>query len=152
MAKDKMLYKSDFKNRFGVSVSTARNRLMRSIIFDLLNKLGQNKCHRCNQIMTLETFSIEHIIPWAWEEKGLELFMNISNISFSHILCNSSHTRRNTNACEEAHARKRKFKDDKVKCKTCDEWKSINEFHKNKAQPSGTHPNCKTCRNLERRK
>lgn len=140
-----MKYKKDFKERFGVSISTARTRLIKSLLFKLLNENDKNKCFRCNLTMTLEDFSIEHVKPWAWEENGFQLFMDTENVSFSHSYCNSKYIRKSITRT------KRKTNGMLAKCSGCEEWKDRALFNKNKANISGLQAKCIECRKKERK-
>jgi hypothetical protein len=139
-------FKEDFKTRFGVSVSTARTQLINRLMFDMIVQLNKNTCFRCHNAMTVKDFSIEHVIPWAWEENAHELFMDVNNITFSHRRCNSAHGR-NTKRKQEAAKHRRKFDDDLVKCGgECGLKKNRSEFHKNSREVSGVDTRCKPCR------
>jgi hypothetical protein len=60
----------------------------------MAQKLELDICVRCNtKIDKLEDFSIEHITPWRRSEEPRELFFNLDNIAFSHLSCNTAHSR-----------------------------------------------------------
>lgn len=40
--------------------------------------------------MARDNFSIEHKIPWLDSDDPVDLFFNLENIDFSHLLCNSA--------------------------------------------------------------
>ncbi|HIB9629989.1 TPA: hypothetical protein ACWZHV_003519 [Escherichia coli] len=82
-----------YKSQLGMSLGTAQNRLVKDLLFDLVCKTGQNKCHHCGKEMSRVDFSIEHKVPWRHEENAKELFFSLDNISYSHIQCNSKATR-----------------------------------------------------------
>jgi hypothetical protein len=74
------------KIQLGMPFGTANNRLKKIIMFDLVCKLDQNSCFQCKKPMTLENFSIEH--KAAWQHNNSELFWDLNNIAFSHLVCN----------------------------------------------------------------
>lgn len=74
--------------QLGMNPSTAANKLLKDILWSFIVKNNQNFCHRCSLEMDRESFSIEHITPWLHSEDPLKLFFDISNISFSHLICN----------------------------------------------------------------
>lgn len=81
--------------QLGMSIGTAKARLSRIILFELLKESGKNICFRCkNTIETIEELTIEHITPWMHSENPIKLYFHLDNISFSHSKCNSSVSRR----------------------------------------------------------
>lgn len=80
--------------QLGMSHSTASGQLRKLIMFQLIEKAGMNKCHRCGEKMELGNFSIEHIENWLHSENPKELFFDLNNIAFSHTSCNYSVARR----------------------------------------------------------
>ena len=74
--------------QLGMNPSTASHRLIKDLLFDFIIKSG-HKCHRCNGELTRETFSVEHITPWLDSENPLEMFFDLNNIAYSHLLCNT---------------------------------------------------------------
>ena len=76
---------------------TASNRLRKSIMFSLIKQCGFDICYRCKEVIETEKeLSIEHKTPWLDSENPKELFFDLGNISFSHLRCNSSAGRRET--------------------------------------------------------
>lgn len=139
-------HKEDFKAKSGISVSTARTQLIKALLFDAICKLNKNTCHRCGDSMLLTNYSIEHIKPWAWESNAYELFTDLTNVTFSHLNCNVTNSRRNTGK----PSLRRAFDDNKVCCNSCSEWKLRSEFNKNRSKASGTQGYCKPCRSKKR--
>lgn len=88
-------YRDKISTQLGIPLSTAKSRLDRIIIFNLVEKLGLNSCYRCNGAMSIDDISVEHKTPWINEDNAMELYFDIENISFSHNLCNSSARRYN---------------------------------------------------------
>lgn len=77
------------RNRFvsGVPVGTAKNRLRKLVMFNLLKRLAENICYRCGKpIESADELSIDHKNSWI---ENHESFWDINNIAFSHFLCNS---------------------------------------------------------------
>lgn len=80
------------------------------MMFMLAKECGRDTCFQCEKkIEFVEEFSIEHKKPWL--DNSPELFWNLNNIGFSHLLCNIKAGRKPTKWSEEAKAgyrRKRK--------------------------------------------
>jgi len=82
------------KEQLGMAQGTARNKLVKLIMFDMARKLKLDTCFRCNKaIVKVNEFSIEHKIPWLDSEEPKELYFNLDNIAFSHHSCNVSNAR-----------------------------------------------------------
>jgi hypothetical protein len=76
----------------GMSFGTARARLQRKILFDLVQKAGEDTCFRCDEkIVEVEDLSIEHKKNWL--DVDPELFWDLQNVAFSHQKCNSGNHR-----------------------------------------------------------
>ena len=46
-------------------------------------------CFQCKQpITTVETFSIEHKLPWLHSPNPSQMYFDLENIAFSHLRCN----------------------------------------------------------------
>ena len=76
-----------------MNISTAQGRLVKDILWMLLQETNRTKCFVCGKEMSRETFSIEHKIPWLDSDNPKELFFRLDNISFSHLSCNISSKR-----------------------------------------------------------
>lgn len=96
--------------QLGMNPSTAQYRLIKDILWKLIIQTNQNICCKCNEEMTRETFSIEHIVPWLDSDDPVKLFFDLENISFSHLKCNVGSARQS-----------RKLKD---KCGTIPKYRS----------------------------
>lgn len=80
------------KEQLGMDPATASNRLIKDILFDLIkNKV----CYRCGELMSRDTFSIDHKVPWLHSSDPTKLFFEIDNIDFSHLSCNIKNARVN---------------------------------------------------------
>ena len=94
------------KKQLKENFSTACGRLRRNIMFKLVNAAGY-KCFRCGKKMTLETFSVDHKIPWLDSDNPRETFFNLKNIAYSHRSCNSSVARRTNKKYPNIKARQK---------------------------------------------
>lgn len=104
----------------GMNSTTARSRLVKMILFKLLQDHNLDNCFRCKEkIVDIKDLSIEHKIPWLNSENPIELFFDLDNISFSHLSCNYA----------EMHDR---FKIKKIPgmiwCWRCQQYKQENKF------------------------
>ncbi|UZV39663.1 hypothetical protein APT65_00055 [Trabzonvirus APT65] len=88
------------KMQLGMNPSTASGRLVKDLLWNYIVKCGDNKCHKCGEEMSRETFSIEHVVPWLDSENPTELFFDIGNISYSHLVCNISSARKTNKVYE----------------------------------------------------
>lgn len=82
------------QKQLGMNPSTASSRLIKDILFKFINDLNLNTCFHCNTAMSRENFSIEHKTPWLDSTTPKQLFFDLDNISFSHLSCNVSHSRK----------------------------------------------------------
>lgn len=65
-------------------------KLYRTIMMHLAERLGLCLCFRCGKkIEKLREFSVEHKIPWVGHPDAATVFMDVNNIAFSHLSCNS---------------------------------------------------------------
>lgn len=78
------------QSQLGMNPSTASNRLVKDTLWRLVVQTGQDICYRCEELMTRETFSIEHKESWLDSSDPLGLYFSQENISFSHKSCNYS--------------------------------------------------------------
>jgi hypothetical protein len=76
------------KQQLGMNPSTAANRLVKDILWKLIQDSGKDLCCKCGANMSRETFSIEHVVPWLDSEDPVGLYFDLDNISFSHLKCN----------------------------------------------------------------
>lgn len=146
-----------FRKKYSLTVSSARSRLIKSIMFALLKESDQHYCYRCGEELELNSFTIEHVKPWAYQEDAWELYFDLSNIAFSHSKCNSAHTRRYTK-----HAIAHRVKhfgatmtdptNKTRKCSHCKTWKDFGLFVKNRSKTHGIAHICRKCRSIVRKK
>ena len=84
------------KVQLGMAQGTARNRLIKSLMFSMSKELDRNFCFQCGfEIESIDQFSIEHKIPWLDSEDPVGLYFDLDNISFSHHSCNVGAARQN---------------------------------------------------------
>jgi hypothetical protein len=87
---------------------TARNRLIKQLLFDFMTANNKNNCYQCGEIiLNPEDMSIEHITPWLDSDDPVKLFFDKQNIAYSHLSCNCTAARKGTDAFREwANSRK----------------------------------------------
>ncbi len=93
-----MMTREDYQKmkgeQLGMAVATARCKLMKKLIFSLIQQCGKDTCYRCgNQILTEEELSVDHKKAWLHEPNAVDLYFDIGNVAFSHNKCNSQYTR-----------------------------------------------------------
>ena len=144
--------------QLGMSHGKANNKLRKLLLFELSRRCGLNFCFQCGkEIETVDQFSIEHKIPWLDSESPIELFFNLDNIAFSHLLCNIGNIRKkylkeNGNNVASNRPRKNYPEKDLYWCSGCKQYKNENSFHKNIHSFNGRHNECKDCRREIRNK
>jgi hypothetical protein len=73
--------------QLGMFYGTAAARLKKMVMFNLLQRLGEDDCFKCHKkIETPEELSLEHKENWLHNDTAL--FWDLNNISFSHLKCN----------------------------------------------------------------
>src|SRR3990172_7595255 len=81
--------------QLGMPLGTARGKLVKILLFSMAKELGRDACFHCNQkIETVNEFSLEHKKPWL--DVSTDLFWDLSNVAFSHLHCNASKARRDS--------------------------------------------------------
>lgn len=81
------------KMQLGMNPSTASNRLVKDVLWKLIQQTGQSTCCKCGELMSRETFSIEHVTPWLDSSDPVGLYFDLDNVSFSHLRCNREDAR-----------------------------------------------------------
>lgn len=77
------------EQQLGMSPSTAAGRLRKTLLFNLVVRLGLDVCFRCNRKIEKEAeLTIDHKTPWLDSGRPVELFFSLENIAFSHHSCN----------------------------------------------------------------
>ncbi len=123
-------------DELGMAWGTANNRLRKLVIFSLIQKCGEDNCVRCGQrIVSVDDMSIEHIKPWRGND--VDLFWSVDNIAFSHVQCNTTH--------RPGGAKFKMAPEGTAWCGRCQDYKSVEMFHKDRARRSGYRGFCKDC-------
>lgn len=75
--------------QLGVSFSTATHQLRKSVMFDMMQRLGEDECFKCgNKIENVAELSMEHKVPWLFNDTSL--FWDLDNLAWSHLRCNKT--------------------------------------------------------------
>ncbi|MFJ7982450.1 hypothetical protein ACIQ1D_19525 [Lysinibacillus xylanilyticus] len=83
--------------QLGISVSTATNRLKKSLMFQLVQQANRDVCFKCERkIESEKELSVEHKQAWLHSENPIELFYDLDNIAFSHLKCNVGDARQSS--------------------------------------------------------
>ena len=104
------------KEQLGIHLSTAQGKLVKDILWKLIQETNNNKCFVCGEEMTREDFSIEHKTAWLDKENAKELFWDLNNISFSHLTCNISRKNRKK---QTKHGTITMYNKHKCRCDLC---------------------------------
>jgi len=76
--------------QLGCNLGSAAIKLRKLVLFDLIVKFGLNKCYRCGKVIdAVDDFTLDHKIDWLDSANPEELFFDVSNVAFSHALCNT---------------------------------------------------------------
>ena len=98
--------------QLGMNPSTAAGRLVKDVLWKLIQQTGQGTCCKCSEPMSRETFSVEHVTPWLDSEDPVGLYFDLENISFSHLRCNvgdARSARKKYESPEEAYQAKLEY-------------------------------------------
>lgn len=130
--------------QLGCTFGGANHRLKKMIMFNMCQRLNEDNCFVCKEkILTVEEFSIEHKIPWLFNDT--DLFWDLSNIAFSHRKCNRPHRTARSNKIERP--------DGFNWCSSCLRLLAEELFSKHKSKPKGLKDQCKDCcKRLDNRK
>lgn len=75
--------------QLGCNLGSATLKLRKLILFDLIVKFNLNRCYRCGELINVVgDFTLDHKIDWLDSVNPKELFFDVSNVAFSHALCN----------------------------------------------------------------
>ena len=128
----------------GIPHGTACGRLRKMILFNLLQRHGENVCFKCVRLIeTADELSIEHKEPW--EGISVELFWDLENIAFSHMRCNRTHRRKGGRA-----DMKKVGPEGTAWCRNCKAFLPVSAFSRHSSRWNGLHPWCNPC--YERRR
>lgn len=123
----------------GMPYGTATARLRKSLLFSFAQRLHEDICFKCSQqIQTVEEFSIEHKKPWLYN--SVELFFNLDNIAFSHLICN-----RPDRPYKGPSKLRKMGKEGTAWCSRHQQFLPISSFGKNSKRWNGLHAFCKEC-------
>jgi hypothetical protein len=88
-----MKLKTEKCKQLGMPFGTACNRLRKMVMHDLLRNFGLDRCFKCGlTIESPEDLSLDH--KQNWQHVDVALFWDLSNIAFSHRICNKTDKRR----------------------------------------------------------
>lgn len=80
----------DKNTALGMNVSTANHQLKKLLMFQMMQRLGDDKCHQCNEVIeSAAQLSVEHKTPWLTSANPRDTFFDLNNVAFSHLSCNS---------------------------------------------------------------
>lgn len=115
--------------QLGMPIGTAANRLRKMVLFDVLQRHGENMCVRCGAgIESVDDLSIEHLKSWLYGDTAL--FWSMDNIAFSHLSCNAGHPRSSMTHCKRGHEfnAENTYQSDGRRCRICgDSYRSRRE-------------------------
>lgn len=79
----------------GMPYGSAYNKLRKNLLYHFAQICNLDTCYRCSKtIENVDEFSIEHKDAFRHCEDPLLAFFDIKNIAFSHLLCNTTNTKR----------------------------------------------------------
>ena len=110
------------KMQLGMNPSTAAGRLVKDLLWSFIVETAQDKCCKCGEPMSRETFSIEHITPWLDSDDPVGLYFDLGNISYSHLRCNIADRRDNRVV---SHGTETMYDKYGCRCEPCKEIKSL---------------------------
>ena len=136
------------KEQLGMSPGTASNRLKKMVLFSVLKKHGENICFQCGkQIDSYQELSVEHKKPWL--DVDPDLFWDLDNIAFSHLVCNCAAATRTASAdfLISINPNQRKIGPEGTAwCRRHQDFRPIEKFSKNKYNWNGLQDDCIECR------
>lgn len=135
-------------DQLGMSYGKALGRLKKQVLYSLLKRHQENICYRCSkEIDSWEELSLEHKQPWL--HVSPELFWDLDNISFSHLVCNIRAARKANN--KGIPSKRRKIGPEGYSwCQSCEDFLPIDLFTKNKSRWNGLQKDCIDCRSKNR--
>jgi len=102
----------------GKSYAGAMRQLKTDLLYSLANRFGVMKCYHCGKHIGREEMSIEHKLPWRGVSP--ELFWDLDNVGFSHLLCNIGTTRQNPRPLPPPqHGKLTTYNNHKCRCIEC---------------------------------
>jgi len=74
--KDRSAERAEMSRQLGMNITTARSRLVADLLYSFVERLGI-VCHRCGEVMSRQTVSIEHKTAWLGEPNAVELYFDL---------------------------------------------------------------------------
>ena len=139
------------KKQLGMAQGTARNRLIKALLFDMACKLDLDWCYQCGaKIEFKDDLSIEHMTPWLDSDNPIGLYFDLDNIAFSHHGCNSKASRSNTPTMKTLYGIEEG--DGQGHCTRCHTNKPSDEMMKSYRRVNGLDNVCKKCKKISNAK
>lgn len=125
--------------QLGMPYGTAVHRLRKTVLFHLLQRLGEDMCFRCGErIESSDALSMEHRQPWL--DNDMARFWDINNITFAHLTCNSRHGR-----LHKEPVNKRRGPPGTAWCYRHKQFLPVVDFYRNLTNWNGLSDYCKAC-------
>jgi len=137
--------------QLGVPFGTASGRLRKILLYDMAKRLNEDTCYRCKlKIINIDDFSIDHKINWLHSGRAVELFFNINNIVFSHVLCNNLAARKIGRPGQSPGNKRQPIPDGMAWCGKEQGYKPVSRFSSNKHRWNRLQDICIDCRSSYR--
>lgn len=141
--------------QLGMPWGTAMHKLRKSIIFQLIQKTGDDTCVRCEKVIeTVDEMSVEHIKPWLHVDP--ELFWNLENVAFSHLACNKVDRPNYDGLKMGSFAMRHRTQDRSARgvawCGVCKSELPLERFTRDRNKYNGVQDLCRECRSKYRSK
>jgi hypothetical protein len=140
----------------GEPISTANSKLKKILLYEALQRLGEDFCYRCDrQIDNIEDLSIEHTKSWLYAENPKEVFFDTSGIAFSHRVCNSSAKKIFKGGISpltgRISPRRKEGPEGTAWCHRCKTNRPIQEFTVDNSRWNNLRADCSSCRSEYRK-
>jgi hypothetical protein len=130
-----------------MSLSAATHKLRKLLLFEAMRELNKLNCFQCGEtISSVDSFTVEHKVPWRLTENPMDVYFDLSNIAYSHHSCNSGAARK-----ADTHPGARKYTDKERQCSDCHVWKPFRDSCRNRGKASVREIMCRQCRRESRR-
>jgi len=135
-------YKKIKDEFLGMDYGSARQKLVKNLLFTFAKRLSMDICYRCNKpIDNIDDFSIDH--KKSWLHNSPDLFFDVDNVSFSHCSCNYG---------ASAETRKKIGPEGTSWCSGCQDFLDIKEFSICRNRWNGLDLYCKPCKRKQSKK